>query len=87
MDPKNVFTGNAAFLADMKFESDLKEEDADYRQMYLALFNGITYALSQMKRMNFGRARDILEDAQKEAEELYISAADDIEPEDAETEE
>ena len=63
MDPKKVFSGNAAFLADMKFESD------------------------QIKRMNFGRARDILMDAQKEAEEIYISGADDIRKEEEKTEE
>ena len=85
MDPKKVFTGNAAFLADMKFESDLKKDDADYKQMYLTLFHGITCALSQIKRMNFGRARDILMDAQKEAEEIYISGADGIRLEEAET--
>ena len=87
MDPKKVFTGNAAFLADMKFEGDLQKEEANYKQMYLTLFNGITYALSQIKRMNFGRARDILMDAQKEAEEIYISGADDIRIEEEKTEE
>ena len=87
MDPKKVFSGNAAFLADMKFESDLEKDDADYKKMYLTLFNGITYALSQIKRMNFGRARDILMDAQRETEEIYISGADDIQPEKEETEE
>ena len=87
MDPKKVFSGNAAFLADMKFESDLEKDDADYKKMYLTLFNGITYALSQIKRMNFGRARDILMDAQKEAEEIYISGADDIRKEEEKTEE
>ena len=87
MDPKKVFTGNAAFLAGMKFESDLEKDDADYKKMYLTLFNGITYALSQIKRMNFGRARDILMDAQKEAEEIYISGADDIRIEEEKTEE
>ena len=85
MDPKKVFTGNAAFLADMKFESDEKD-DADYKKMYLTLFNGITYALSQIKRMNFGRARDILMDVQKEAEEIYITGKDGIWSEIAETE-
>ena len=87
MDPKKVFSGNAAFLADMKFEGDLQKEEANYKQMYLTLFNGITYALSQIKRMNFGRARDILMDAQKEAEEIYISGADDIRIEEEKTEE
>ena len=86
MDPKKVFSGNAAFLADMKFESDLEKDDADYKKMYLTLFNGITYALSQIKRMNFGRARDILMDAQKEAEEIYITGKDGIWSEIAETE-
>ena len=82
-----MFTGNAAFLGDMKFEGDLQKEEANYKQMYLTLFNGITYALSQIKRMNFGHARDILMDAQKEAEDIYISGADDIRIEEEKTEE
>ena len=87
MDLKKVFTGNDAFLADMKFESSLTKDDADYKKMYLTLFNGITYALSHIKRMNFGRARDILMDAQKEAEEIYITGKDGFWSEIAETEE
>ena len=87
MDLKEVFTGNAAFLADMKFAGDYKKEEADYKRMYLTLFNGITYALSQINRMNYGRARDILKDAQKDAEEIYISGADEMDEMPEETEE
>ena len=43
---------------------------------FLILFNGITDALDSMERMNFGRAKDILQDAQINAEEAYLSAGE-----------
>ena len=51
-------------------------DDGDYKKPYLILFNGITDALDSMERLNFGRARDILQDAQQAAEEAYISVDD-----------
>lgn len=65
-----------ALIANLKFPDELPD-DADYKKSYLILFNGITDALDSLKRMNFGRVRDILEDAQRDAEEAYISTADD----------
>ncbi len=75
MDWKSVFKGNDAFMAKLRFPSELKD-DADYKKMYLRLFNNITYAISQIDRMNFGRAKDILMDAQKETEEIFISSGE-----------
>ena len=43
-------------------------------QEYLLLFNAITDALHEMERQNCGTAKDILIQAQQDAEELYISA-------------
>ena len=44
---------------------------ADYKEMYLKLFRAQTKALLAMQT-----AQDILEEAQKEAEEMFLSAED-----------
>lgn len=64
-----------ALIPNLKLPDQLSD-DNDYKKPYLILFNAITNALDAMARMNFGRARDILEDAQRNAEEAYISATD-----------
>ena len=61
-----------ALIGALRLEAGLKD-DAVYKKMYLTLFNKITHAISQIERMNFGRAKDILIEAQKETEEMYIS--------------
>ena len=45
----------------------------DYKTMYLHLFNHVTDAVAALETLNFGQAKDILMDAQKEAELLYIN--------------
>ena len=40
---------------------------------YTQLFNSITDALAAMDRQNYGLARELLVEAQNEAEEAYIS--------------
>ena len=67
-----------ALIPHLKFPDQLPD-DSDYKRPYLILFNAITSALDAMARMNFGSARNILEDAQQDAEEAYISAADEEE--------
>lgn len=47
-----------------------------YRELYYQLFNSITDALEQMKKMNFGLAEEILQTAQIKAEEKYIQGED-----------
>jgi len=64
-----------ALIPKLEFPDQLPDH-ADYKKPYLILFNGITDALDSLNRMNFGRVRDILEDAQRNAEEAYISATD-----------
>ena len=46
---------------------------SDYQTMYLHLFNRVTDAVSALERMNVGQAKEILMNAQKEAELLYIN--------------
>lgn len=45
----------------------------NYKQLYLRLFNAITDALTEMEKQNSGHAVDILQKAQQQAEEAYIS--------------
>ena len=75
MDQKSVFYGNAAFLEEKRFPSELRD-GADYKKMYLTLFNKITYAISHIDRQNYGRARDLLLEAQQETEEMFISSGE-----------
>ncbi len=44
----------------------------NYEKMYLVLFNGITDAVRDMERQNFGFAMFTLMESQKKAEEIYI---------------
>ena len=42
----------------------------DYKQLYTLLFNASTDALEQIAEQNYGKARDILITAQRDAEEF-----------------
>lgn len=44
----------------------------DFEKMYLHLFNGITDALTQLERTNYGIAAEILRTAQQDGEEMYL---------------
>ena len=46
----------------------------NYEKLYHLLFNAITDALEQMEQQNYGTAKNLLITAQKEAEEIYMSA-------------
>jgi len=50
------------------------DHNVDYKELYLLLFRAATKALDAMQNQNFGLARQILVQAQQDAEELYISA-------------
>lgn len=47
----------------------------EYQKMYLILFRGITDALAEAEKMNFGRVCDILKQAQIDSEEYYVANA------------
>ena len=55
-----------ALITHLKFPDQLPDH-GDYKQLYLILFNSITRAMSAIDEMNFGKARDILQDAQTDA--------------------
>ena len=48
----------------------------EYRQAYLALWRGAEDALAAIEAQNFGQAKELLKQAQCDAEEAYISAAE-----------
>ena len=48
----------------------------DYKQMYLMLFNSITDAIQGLDQQNYGLARFTLIEAQRRAEELFITQGD-----------
>ena len=50
--------------------------DADYKKMYLTLFQAITSALDAIEEQNFGKAIQILQKGQQDAEEIFISEED-----------
>ncbi len=49
----------------------------DYQKLYTTMFNAATDALDALERLDPGRAREILRDAQQRAEELYLSEGED----------
>lgn len=48
-----------------------------YEKMYHITFNAISDALNELKELNIGRACNLLEKAQSQAEEIYISQGED----------
>lgn len=49
----------------------------NYQKLYTLLFNAFTNAKEQLDMQNYGNARDILMNAQKEAEEFYLNEEED----------
>ncbi|MEA4955937.1 MAG: hypothetical protein VB096_10590 [Pseudoflavonifractor sp.] len=43
-----------------------------YRKLYFTLFNSLTDALEALEIKNYGRAKEILQKAQQNAEEQYL---------------
>ena len=47
-----------------------------YKKMYFKLFNSLTNAIEEINNNNYGKAKDIMINAQIEAEEEYISSGE-----------
>ena len=47
-----------------------------YKNLYFHLFNQITDALEALEEQNFGKVREILIRAQRDAEETYLNAGE-----------
>ena len=50
--------------------------DADYKKMYLKLFNAVTDAIMQLDSRNYGIAEQLLKNAQAECEEVFVEDKD-----------
>ena len=69
-----VFDEHMMELAErLKFPDQLPDK-GDYKKPYLILFNGLTSAILDMEKMNFGRAKQTLMIAQQDAEEAYLDS-------------
>ena len=47
-----------------------------YEKMYHILFNAVTDSLEEIRKMNFGTAARLLEEAQRRTEQVYMEAED-----------
>ncbi len=63
-----------ALVGALRFETEMKD-DADYKKMYLILFNALTSAIQNLEWQNYERAREILICAQQESEQIFIAGA------------
>ena len=75
MVKKSIFQKDAAPAKNMCSSCAL-QSDANYKKMYLTLFNRITSAVSHIDRQNYGFAKELLTEAQKETEEMFISSGE-----------
>ena len=64
-----------ALVLSLRLEQEMTD-DADYKKMYLTLFNAVTGAIQQIDWQNYGRAKDLLITAQQNAEEIFISSGE-----------
>ena len=55
------------------------EFDADYKKMYLTMFNAVTDATDELDKLNIGNAKSILTAAQEKCEEMFLDCGDDEE--------
>ena len=45
----------------------------EYKKPYFVLFNSLTDIAEEIEKQNYGRAKQLIEEAQQQAEEMYIS--------------
>ena len=63
------------FVSSLRFEEEMTD-DADYKKMYLTLFNAATSAIDFLNQQKFDRAKETLILAQQHTEELFLSAGE-----------
>ena len=61
------------FVESLRFEDEMTD-DADYKKMYLTLFNAATSALDFLEQKKYERAKEALILAQQHTEEIFLSA-------------
>ena len=45
----------------------------EYKKPYLVLFNALTDIAAEIEKQNYGLAKQLIAEAQQQAEEMYIS--------------
>lgn len=63
------------FVESLRFEDEMADT-ADYKKMYLTLFNAATSAIDYLDQKKYDRARDALVLAQQDTEEVFIRAGE-----------
>ena len=63
------------FVNSLRFEEEMTD-DADYKKMYLTLFNAATSALDFLNQQKYDRAKEALITAQQDTEEIFLSAGE-----------
>ena len=63
------------FVKSLRFQDELAD-DADYKKMYLVLFNAATSAIDYLNQQKYDRAKEALIIAQQDTEEVFLSAGD-----------
>ena len=51
----------------------------EYKKPYLVLFNALTDIAAEIEKQNYGLAKQMIADAQQQAEEVFLAAASDDE--------
>ena len=63
------------FVETLRFQNELAD-DADYKKMYLTLFNAATNAIDFLNQQKYEQATEILISAQQNTEEVFLSAGE-----------
>ena len=63
------------FAESLRFADEMTD-DADYKKMYLTLFNAATSAIDFLNQQKYDRAKETLILAQQDAEEVFLSAGE-----------
>jgi len=63
------------FVKSLRFEDEMTD-DADYKKMYLVLFNAVTSANDYLDQQKYKRAKEALITAQQNTEEVFLSAGE-----------
>lgn len=53
-------------------ENEINREEPVYKEMYYTLFRGVTKALNNIRKQNYGLAEQVLCEAQVQAEQIFM---------------
>ena len=73
--PKESMERLDRFVKSLRFEDEMTD-DADYKKMYLIMFNAATSAIDYLDQQKYKRAKEALITAQQNTEEVFLSAGE-----------